>query len=595
MMRLWFAAILFVQSQIPVQQVQPGTVTGRLLSSQGSPEVGVRVAAVPAAEATNKTGTAALVGISLTDSEGRYRLENLPPGRYYIFAGLIDLPSYYPNATVIDRATAIDVVEGTTLSGLDFSMARPSSLTVAGRMAVPPTMQVGNGWTVTLMPQSRLAVGASLQSNVSSDGSFEFPRVSPGAYRLASTLRGTTPLNLNVVDEDILGVVMPLVDCNAGVAVSGRLVGTPRSVISSISLTGSPVGCTPSGRLEPNGSFTFSNVPEGRYQIQLSPAPLGWSTVPVTVEKTDLENVEVQLPTYIAIKGRADVDGGSALPRGTRGAPVPVQAVRTGGESVTASVQEDGTFELLLPRGRYRVSVPGVPTGYYLKSMTSGLVDLTIYQLDVGNAPPPDIVLTLGFIKRPEPPGVRVTGRLTFAHTGALPNSEGVVLVSSSGSRNVAVLESPLAPDGSFEFTGVSPGIYNIETFPDNPAALYGIVVSKTDVTGIEFAVPVLIKVKGGIELTDSQGAASQPARPNVSVQFTRKEGNKMLAWGALAQSGAFHFYLPEGDYRFSVSDIPSNFDLGSVTSGDANIMEDGLRIRSDSDSLDLRVLLRAK
>jgi hypothetical protein len=107
--------------------------------------------------------------------------------------------------------------------------------------------------------------------------------------------------------------------------------------------------------------------------------------------------------------------------------------------------------------------------------------------------------------------------------------------------------------------------------------------------------VPVLIKVKGGIEWADSQGAASQPARPNVSVQFTRKEGNKMLAWGALAQSGAFHFYLPEGDYRFSVSDIPSNFDLGSVTSGDANILEDGLRIRSDSDSLDLRVMLRAK
>jgi hypothetical protein len=240
MMRFWFAAILFVQSQISVQQVQPGTVTGRLLSSKGTAEVGVRVAAIPAAEATNKTGTAALVGISLTDSEGRYRLENLPPGRYYIFAGLIDLPSYYPNATTIDRATAIDVDEGTTLSGLDFSMARPSSLTVAGRMAVPPTMQVGNGWAVTLTPQSRLAVGASLQSNVSSDGSFEFPRVSPGAYRLASTLRGATALNLNVVDEDVLGVVIPLVDCNAGVAVSGRLAGTPRSVISSISLTGIP-------------------------------------------------------------------------------------------------------------------------------------------------------------------------------------------------------------------------------------------------------------------------------------------------------------------------------------------------------------------
>ena len=68
-----------------------------------------------------------------------------------------------------------------------------------------------------------------------------------------------------------------------------------------------------------------------------------------------------------------------------------------------------------------------------------------------------------------------------------------------------------------------------------------------------------------------------------------------MLAWGALAHSGAFHFYLPEGDYRFSVSDVPSEFNLGSVTSGDANVLESGLRVRSDSEAPSLRVTLREK
>lgn len=596
MMRFWFAAIFLVQSQIPVQQVQPGAIAGRLLSTKGIPEPGIRIAAVPVAEAGNKSGAGALFGITLTDSEGRYRLENLPPGRYYIFAGLIDLPSYYPNATTIARATALDVDSGVILSGVDFSMARPTGLSVAGRLSVPSTMEVDQRWTVTLSLQTRGAVGPSLQANVSRDGSFEFQRVAPGEYRLASSLRGTTALNLNVVDEDILDVVIPVVDCNAGAAVNGRLVGIPQSAISSISLTGSRVGCTPVARLEPDGSFTFRNVPEGRYQIQLSPAPLGWSTIPLTVEKSDLENVEVHLPTYISVKGRADVEDGSTLPRASRGAPLPIQAVRSsGGESVTSSLQGDGTFELLLPRGRYKISVPGIPGGYYLKSMTSGSVDLTLHPFEVGSAPPEDILLTLGVVRRPEPPGVRVTGRVTFAPTGALPHSEGVLLVSSSGGRNVAVRESPIGPDGSFEFSGVSPGTYNIETFPDNPAALYGIVVNKTDVTGIEFVLPVLVKVKGGIEWPDAQGIAAEPARPNVSVQFTRKEGNKMLAWGALAQSGDFHFYLPVGDYRFSVSDIPANFDLGSVTSGDANILEDGLRVRSDSDPPDLRVMLRAK
>jgi hypothetical protein len=295
MMRFWFAAILLVQSQIPVQQVQPGTVTGRLLSTKGTPEAGVRIAAVPVAEAGNKTGASALFGISLTDSEGRYRLDNLPPGRYYIFAGLIDLPSYYPNATSVDKATAIDVDAGVILSGIDFSMARPTSLAVAGRLAIPSTMQVGDGWIVTLSAQAR-AAGNSLRSNVSPDGSFQFPSVSPGEYRLAASMRGTTAMSLSVVNEDVLDVVMPVVDCDAGVAVSGRLAGTPRSAVSSISLTGSRVGCTPVVVLGPDGSFKFRNVPEGRYQIQLSPPPLGWSAMPLTVERVDLENVEVQLP-----------------------------------------------------------------------------------------------------------------------------------------------------------------------------------------------------------------------------------------------------------------------------------------------------------
>jgi len=595
MMRFWFAAIFLVQSQIPVQQVQPGTVTGRLFSTKGTPEPGVRIAAVPASQGESRTGAAALFGISLTDSEGRYRLENLPPGRYYIFAGLIDLPSYYPNATTLDRATAIDVDAGVTLSGVDFSMARPTHLTVAGRLAVPPTMKVGEGWTVTLTSLARGANGSLMQANVVQDGSFEFPRVTPGEYRLASSLRGSTPINLQVDDTDLADVVMPMVDCNAGVLVSGRMVGTPQSTISSISLTGSKAGCVSTTRVAPDGSFSFNGVPEGSYQIQPAPAPLGWNTVNLTVERVDLTNVQVHLPASVIVRGRATAEDGTAPARTMRVTAVLTQALRGSTGEATAPILDDGTFELLLPRGRYKISFPGIPGEYYVKSMTSGPNDLSSSLLEVRDAPPADILLTLASVKRPEPPGVRVSGRITFAPTGAFPRSEGVLLVSSSGSRNVTVRESLLAPDGSFEFTGVSRGLYNIETFPDNPAALYGIVVDKTDVTGIEFVLPVLVKVKGGIEWAGAAGIASEPARPNVSVQFIRKEDGKLRAWGALAQSGAFHFYLPEGDYRFSISDIPENFDLGSVTFGDTNILEDGLRVRSDSDPPNLRVTLRAK
>ena len=591
MSAFWFAAIFLIQSQI-TGQVQPGAVSGRLLSVNGTPEAGVRIAAVPV-DPQNNAGAPVLVGISQTDAEGRYRLEGIPPGRYYIFAGLIDLPSYYPNAKTLDQATAITVEAGSTVSGIDFSMARPVALRIAGRLAVPSTMQLGAGRTVTLTSQTRGTAPSSQQSIVRGDGSFEFPRVSPGEYRVASNLPGSSAAYVKVADVDVVDVVLSVVDCNAGTRVSGRLTGNSTTKVQSISLIGSSGGCTLSTRIEADGSFTFSRVPEGGYQYRLTPAPLGWSSSILVVGKDDLIGVEVALPALVTIRGRAEVDDGSVIPRMARGAPLTVVARSNSGE-IAGSIQEDGEFELQLPKGRYRISVPGIPSGYYLKWMTSGFADLPTSVLDVGDAPAENIELMLGLVRLAKPSGVRVSGHLTFAPTGALPKSEGVLLVSA-GKRNAAVHESSLAPDGSFEFSGVVPGIYNLETFPDNPAALYGIVVERTDVTGIEFAVPTLVNVKGGIEWADSQGAGVSAPQPSVSVQFTRKEGNRVLAWGALAQSGAFHFYLPEGDYRFSVSDLPPNFDLGSVTLGDANVLEDGLRVKADSDSPNLRVILRGK
>src|SRR5436190_11228038 len=106
MRAFWFAAIFLVQSQIPVQ-VQPGTVTGRLFSVTGTPAAGIRMAAVPVPEGEDQAAAPVMFGITQTETDGRYRIENIPPGRYYIFAGLIEFPSYYPNATALSRATPV--------------------------------------------------------------------------------------------------------------------------------------------------------------------------------------------------------------------------------------------------------------------------------------------------------------------------------------------------------------------------------------------------------------------------------------------------------------------------------------------------------
>jgi hypothetical protein len=586
----WLAAILFFQAQT---QIQPGIVTGRLLNANGTPAVGIRIAAVPVPDNNDKSDAAVLVGISQTDSDGRYRLENIPPGRYYVFAGLVDFPSYYPNATSLDRATAIVVDAGATTAGINFSMARPAGLTIAGRLAVPSTMKISIT-TVLLTPQSnRGSAGNTQQVTVGSDGKFEFLRLSPGDYRLTSTLLGSIPLSVKIIDEDFTNATIPVVDCNAGARISGQLVGGSSSS-RRMTLTGSASGCSPSTSVESDGSFAFEAVPEGTYRVQLSPMPLGWSGASLKVETADLAGITFRLPASVTMKGRALVDDGSLVPRTTRGTPLSVIARRMEGGEAGTSIMDDGSFELPLTEGGYRLSVTGIPSAYYLKSFTNAGADISksILDVDAKSDKPNDIQITLGTTRKPPPQGVRLRGRVNFAATGALPNFEAVVLVSA-GNRNSSVRTSSLAADGSFEFENVEPGTYNLETFPDNPAALYGIVVERADVTGIDFTVPVLIKVVGGIEWTAANGSTVPAARPNLSIQFTRRDGDRMLAWGALAQANSFHFYLPEGDYRFSVSDLPPEFNLSAVTAGDTNVLESGLRVRSDGDPPRLRVLLR--
>ena len=587
MRAFWLAAIFLVRSQIP-DQVQPGTVTGRLLSVNGALAAGIRVAAVPVPESGDPAAAPALFGITQTEADGRYRIENIPPGRYYIFAGLLEFPSYYPNATTLARATAVVVAAGATLSGVDFAMARPAGLTISGRLGVPSTMRLTSATVMLTSQLPRANSPGSAQFRVGSDGAFEFLRVAPGEYRLSSTLPGSTPISVTINETDRTDIVIPVVDCNAGVNVSGRIVGTPSSPIRTINLTGSRIGCASATAPYPDGSFTISGVPEGEYRIQLTPAPLGWAAMGLSVGKMDLTDVSVRLPAPMTVKGRATVEDGSSVPRTSRGTPIAIQARRNDGGEVVASISDDGTFELLLPPGIYRISASGIPSGYELKSLTQGLRNLSLTTLNIDEHSSGEIQLTLVPTWRPAS-GVRLTGHLSFAPTGALPKPESVVLVSS-GSRNVPVQENAVAPDGSFEFTDVLPGVYNLEVLPDSPATLYGIVVGQTDVTNIEFSMPTLVQVIGGIEWPDAPAGQT-----SVSVQFTRKEGNRLLAFGALAESGSFHFYLPEGDYLFSVNGIPSSFALSSVTAGDANILESGLRVKSDLVSPNLRVTLRRK
>jgi hypothetical protein len=596
------AVILLAQARGPAQIVT-GAISGRLLSPNGSPAAGVRVAATPVPDTPGVNEAPVLIGLSQTDAAGRYLLDGVPPGRYYILAGLIDYPSYYPGTTALANASSVEVASGETASNIDFALARPVAIRVAGRVIRAATLSPSSPLTVTLAPRNpRPGGNVFIQSQVDSSGSFAFPQVLPGDYTLSSPTRGSSTLQLSVADQDLDGLVVTVIDCNAGAEVRGKLSGTASSPVRTIGLNGSRFNCAPLTTVESDGSFLFRGVPEGVYAIQLAPAPPGWAGASVTVEREAIASLEVTLPPNFEVRGRLVVEDGSEPPRLSRNAPIPIQALSgvAGRTPVIQTIEDDGAFALRLVSGSYRISASAIPRDYYVKSIRYGSLDLTLSNLDL-HAPPTGVIeIVLGFSGAMRP-GVRVSGRVIPPAGGALAKTEGLTLSPSSGGRYAPVIETAVASDGSFEFRGITPGSYDLQTVPDSPVSLRNIGVNRSDVTGIEFALPVLYKVHGVIEWVAATVAASIPPQP-VSIQFLKtdmrddsSETGGARVWSSLGHDGAFQAYLPEGDYRFSITGVPARYGLDAATFNSVNLLTSDLPVRSTPEPLEIRVLLREK
>src|SRR5262245_4666688 len=84
---------------------RPGVVTGQLQTKEGAPAAAIRITAVPAPPPNIKpsdgqnyyaTDFNRVVSSALSDGQGRYRLANLPPGRYFVVASVFGYPTFFP-------------------------------------------------------------------------------------------------------------------------------------------------------------------------------------------------------------------------------------------------------------------------------------------------------------------------------------------------------------------------------------------------------------------------------------------------------------------------------------------------------------------
>jgi hypothetical protein len=195
-----------VAGQTPGTGPLNATIGGKLTLTDGRDARGIRVAAVVADRPSPGNAAPILVSLTQANAAGQYRLDNVPPGRYLIMAGLPDSPSYYPAARTIAGARVVTVSSAATIIGIDFSVAPAGTAHVRGTVSgVPSTIPKAIA-TVYLDSSAGRLVAA-----IDPDGTFEFSGVSPGEYRVSTGVQlPGLPKSIVVANGDVTGVNLTL-------------------------------------------------------------------------------------------------------------------------------------------------------------------------------------------------------------------------------------------------------------------------------------------------------------------------------------------------------------------------------------------------
>ena len=177
-----------------------------------------------------------------------------------------------------------------------------------------------------------------------------------------------------------------------GARVSGRLTTGDRQLLSAAvimtSEAGQPIGLDDAMFL-PDGTFTFQNVPAGRYEIRARGqfAPGGtthFASFWVLVDGRDISDLRLEMLPGATVTGTVVFEKHrSSKPPSPAGIRVraPLVDGRSFGDTLTGEVQPDGSFAIRgLMSGSHTFAVEGLRDPWVLKSVTHRGQDIT----DVG-------------------------------------------------------------------------------------------------------------------------------------------------------------------------------------------------------------------
>jgi hypothetical protein len=362
--------------------------------------------------------------IVMTDGEGRYEISGLPAGVYTIIAAK---PNYVRTSWGESRPEGpgkrITLADGQKLDNINLGLKRAGVVTgkIVDEFGDPVTDVFVTAMRYQYVQGTRRLMQNGRGGGTNDIGEFRVYGLTPGQYYISATLRNY----MNTDTTDRAGYAATFYPGTGNVAEAQRLTIAPGQTVTGINLTllpiqtskvsgtatdadGKPmaggmiavtqrIGTSQMGGtvspLRPDGKFTINNLTPGDYTLRLNVPNGEGAVVDVTVNGSDINDVQLVVMKPSTIRGRVVFTASATSAAPPRPTAFELGAVRDWavGQLVrsAARIKDDGTFEISLPPGhvliRGAMSGPALAAGPGSATPPWRLNRVIVNDIDVGD------------------------------------------------------------------------------------------------------------------------------------------------------------------------------------------------------------------
>jgi protocatechuate 3,4-dioxygenase beta subunit len=312
-------------------------IAGRITDEAGQPMSDVRVFFLRPWFVQGQRRLAS-AGSAVTDDAGQYRVADLAPSAYYVFATLRQtwtiieggveqvvgyIPTYFPGTPAVSDARRVTLRVGEQVNNVDFSMIRGRGATVSGRAFDSLGRPLG-GETVYIGLESP-GTGQKFKESsgpiAGGDGTFTIKNLAPGDYKLIMRYQAGEGPTLHLQESASMRIAVNGVDVrdvqivtSAGGLVAGQVTtesgAIPRLRRERLKIRADPVsqdldlrvgGIDDSGEVKDDWTFYVGGL-FGRTRIRAT-LPDGWALKAVMRDGHDITDSPIELKSGERLSG----------------------------------------------------------------------------------------------------------------------------------------------------------------------------------------------------------------------------------------------------------------------------------------------------